>query len=168
MLADFVWESIFGMPLILIVGGLVAIAVIIWGGQRAMFAGLRKDRRRSGELFTCPCCGYRTLNEPPGSYEICEVCFWEDDHSQLIDPADRDGANSPLSLMECQTNYLRLGVSEARFLDTVRSPEAHEVRDAEWRPAQESDLRWVRQLRDLSPEEYGRVETWVYWKRKAT
>ena len=31
-------------------------------------------------LFPCPCCGYKTLSESAsGTYEICEICFWEDD-----------------------------------------------------------------------------------------
>ena len=39
------------------------------------------------EKFTCPCCGYKTFNEKPnGTYEICEVCFWEDDPLQLENP----------------------------------------------------------------------------------
>ncbi|MFF1900798.1 CPCC family cysteine-rich protein [Streptomyces sp. NPDC058206] len=33
--------------------------------------------------FPCVCCGHLTLGEPPGSYEICSVCFWEDDRVQL-------------------------------------------------------------------------------------
>lgn len=28
--------------------------------------------------FACPCCGYLTLDER-GEFEICNVCFWEDD-----------------------------------------------------------------------------------------
>jgi hypothetical protein len=117
--------------------------------------------------FTCPCCGYRTLHESPGSHSICKVCFWEDDHVQLLDPAYRGGANSP-SLIECQANYLRHGACEERFVANVRSPEADESRDPDWRPADEVDLRWARAPRDLSPEEYGRLETWYYWKRRAT
>ncbi|QXC60101.1 hypothetical protein KSP35_17305 [Aquihabitans sp. G128] len=32
-------------------------------------------------MFTCHCCGFRTLHEKPtGTYEICEVCFWEEAH----------------------------------------------------------------------------------------
>ncbi|NIP43329.1 MAG: hypothetical protein GWN61_14025, partial [candidate division Zixibacteria bacterium] len=34
-------------------------------------------------IYTCPCCGYRTLDDPPGSYDICGICFWEDDTVQL-------------------------------------------------------------------------------------
>ncbi len=29
-------------------------------------------------LWPCPCCGYKTLKER-GQYEICSVCYWEDD-----------------------------------------------------------------------------------------
>lgn len=29
--------------------------------------------------YKCPCCGYYTFDEKPnGNYDICEVCFWED------------------------------------------------------------------------------------------
>ena len=36
------------------------------------------------ELFTCPCCGYKTLTEPFNpkegtGYDICPYCNWEDD-----------------------------------------------------------------------------------------
>lgn len=40
----------------------------------------------------CPCCGYRTIDEP-GSYEICENCGWEDDPVQSKDPDYAGGAN---------------------------------------------------------------------------
>ena len=29
--------------------------------------------------YPCPCCGHLIFLEPPGSYDICEICFWEDD-----------------------------------------------------------------------------------------
>ncbi|MBS7426825.1 hypothetical protein KHP59_01710 [Virgibacillus sp. 19R1-5] len=46
--------------------------------------------------YTCPCCGYKTLNEePPGTFEICEICFWEDDYTQFADPDYEGGANAP-------------------------------------------------------------------------
>ena len=39
------------------------------------------------EKFACPCCGYKTFAEQPnGHYDICEVCFWEDDPIQFDDP----------------------------------------------------------------------------------
>lgn len=37
--------------------------------------------------YTCPCCGYKTLDEePPGTYDICSIFFWEDDGVQYDDP----------------------------------------------------------------------------------
>jgi hypothetical protein len=117
--------------------------------------------------YTCPCCGYRTLHEPPGSYDICKVCFWEDDGVQLLDPAFPGGANEP-SLIECQKNFRRIGACEERLVALVRPPEAEEKLDQEWRPAQESDLRWARTPRELTKEEYKCLDTWYYWKRKAT
>ena len=116
--------------------------------------------------FTCPCCGYQTLSEPPGSYEICTVCYWEDDLVQLLDPAYSGGANS-LSLIECQKNYSLLGACEDRFLKSVRAPDKDEVRDKEWRPVIKSDLKFASRPRDLSPADRGRPEAWYYWKREA-
>src|ERR671935_1919416 len=44
--------------------------------------------------FPCPCCGFVTLDEqPPGTYEICRMCGWEDDPVQFDDPDYRGGAN---------------------------------------------------------------------------
>jgi hypothetical protein len=86
---------------------------------------------------------------------------------QLLDPGYRGGANGP-SLMECQANYERFGASEERFQGDVQPPENGESRDPEWRPAQESDLRWSPAPRDLWEGDYKRVEIWYYWKRNAT
>ena len=117
--------------------------------------------------FTCPCCGYRTLNEFPGSYEICAVCFWEDDPIQLLDPGFAGGANRP-SLIECQANYARFGASEHRFISNVRPPANEEERDSQWRPAEQPDLKHARAPTDLTREESDRIETWYYWRRQTT
>ncbi len=36
------------------------------------------------EMYPCPCCSFLTLSGR-GDYEICPVCFWEDDGSDDID-----------------------------------------------------------------------------------
>lgn len=44
--------------------------------------------------FACPCCSFLTLTElPPGTFEICPVCYWEDDNVQFADPEYVGGAN---------------------------------------------------------------------------
>ncbi|MFS8121813.1 CPCC family cysteine-rich protein, partial [Rhizobium sp. BR 250] len=55
--------------------------------------------------YRCPCCRCLTLHERAG-YEICPVCFWEDDGQD--DPyADqvRGGPNADLSLTQARQNY---------------------------------------------------------------
>ncbi|MCT4776691.1 MULTISPECIES: CPCC family cysteine-rich protein [Exiguobacterium] len=84
--------------------------------------------------YTCPCCGYQTLNEePPGTYDICGICFWEDDGVQFRDPDYEGGANT-VSLRQAQQNYIRFGVSELLFSDSVRTPTEHDIKDSKWRP----------------------------------
>jgi hypothetical protein len=48
---------------------LVAFGILIWTAMGAA-------------RFHCPCCRYPTLSEqPPGTFEICGICDWEDDWS---------------------------------------------------------------------------------------
>ncbi len=80
---------------------------------------------------TCVCCGYKTLAEW-GNYEICPVCYWEDDPSQIEYP-DGYGAN-PLSLREAQRNYTEFGACEVNMKRHVRTPSADEEPDPDWKP----------------------------------
>lgn len=83
--------------------------------------------------FPCPCCGHLALHDLPGSYDICKVCFWEDDAMQLRWPAYPGGANKPC-LIDAQKNYIRLGAMEERFVRHVRPPLDTERLDERWRP----------------------------------
>jgi hypothetical protein len=83
---------------------------------------------RSRDLpLRCPCCGCRTLSERI-AFEICEVCFWEDDGQ---DDGDIDechgGPNWSLSLREARANYLSFGACEESMLPNVRPPRAEEL-----------------------------------------
>ena len=118
------------------------------------------------DRYTCPCCGYRVFHEEPGSFEICPVCFWEDDALQLKDPLYEGGANRS-SLYECQATFAAQRACEQRFAGDVREPraEAGELLDPEWRRLEDADLQWVRAARDMrSPEYVARVSLY-YWKR---
>lgn len=79
-----------------------------------------------GRRFACPCCGFLTLREPPtGTYDICEVCFWEDDGVQFRDPDYEGGANT-VSLNQARENFRLHQVSEPRFRSNVRPPRPEE------------------------------------------
>ena len=82
--------------------------------------------------YPCPCCGHVTLGAPPGSYEICDVCFWEDDAVQLRWTDWGGGANGP-SLIDAQRNYVELGAVEERFTRAVRTALVDEAVDGGWR-----------------------------------
>jgi hypothetical protein len=45
------------------------------------------------DLFPCLCCGFLTIDEPGGNYEICHLCGWEDDPVQAANPDFAGGAN---------------------------------------------------------------------------
>ncbi|MEK8038405.1 CPCC family cysteine-rich protein [Burkholderia contaminans] len=78
----------------------------------------------------CPCCRFKTLSER-GGYEICAVCFWEDD-GQDDDDADEvlGGPNGDLSLTKGRANYRAFGASRRQDLPHVRPPLPHEMPDA--------------------------------------
>lgn len=71
----------------------------------------------------CPCCGRKTIGER-GCYEICRVCWWEDD-GQDNDQADEvlGGPNGGVSLTEARRNFLAHGI-----FDPTRT-DLHEQRD---------------------------------------
>jgi Cysteine-rich CPCC len=117
------------------------------------------------DRFTCPCCGFRTFAEPPGSYGICHICFWEDDPVQLLDPWAAGGANRP-NLVNAQATYALCGAVEERFLSHVKERLATDERDAEWRPVADYDRVFSRKLGDLTDAEHRELTSWYYWRRR--
>ena len=83
--------------------------------------------------YTCPCCGYRTIEEePPGTYEICNICYWEDDEVQFNDHDFEGGANEA-SLRQAQKNFIAFGASEESFVGSVKKPTGEDIKDANWK-----------------------------------
>ena len=94
--------------------------------------------------FACPCCGFLTLDER-GGYDICPVCFWEDDAYIVIKDGeikgvrvDREisddelldvssGANHGLTLREGRENYRKFGACEESMKKHVRPPRKDEL-----------------------------------------
>ncbi|MBM7773319.1 hypothetical protein JOD54_003523 [Actinokineospora baliensis] len=103
----------------------------------------------------CPCCGYRTFDQPPGSHLICEVCSWEDDAVQLRKPCSTAGANR-VSLVEGQVNYQAVGVCDVGLAAQVRSGLPEESRDPGWRSI------------DLAVDSFEGQDQWGEWPTDLT
>ncbi|MCB9261331.1 MAG: hypothetical protein H6607_02990 [Flavobacteriales bacterium] len=84
--------------------------------------------------FACPCCGHKTFTEKPnGTYDICPVCFWEDDPIQLDDPYYEGGANT-ISLRQAQKNFIEFGACDEEMKRNVRPANYKEPKDKNWKP----------------------------------
>ncbi|HSA96047.1 MAG TPA: CPCC family cysteine-rich protein [Acidobacteriota bacterium] len=93
----------------------------------------KEGLRPSPRSYPCPSCGFLVFGEPPGSYEICGICGWEDDRVQLADPTYSGGAND-LSLATSQKEILKSLPVEIVEHNGFR-------RDPQWRPLRDEDLR---------------------------
>lgn len=80
---------------------------------------MRSARPAVTKRFNCPCCGYRTLDEPIGSYAICMVCFWEADRDE--DPWSYSGPNS-MPLNQGRLYFLTHGAVSPHIAPHVRVP----------------------------------------------
>lgn len=79
------------------------------------------------DRYACPCCAYLTFESiPDGSFEMCPVCWWEDDPVQLDDPDYEGGANR-VSLNQARRNFKKWGAIEERFRDKTRLPALDEI-----------------------------------------
>jgi len=65
-------------------------------------------------LHVCPCCHYRSLPER-GEYTICNVCFWEDDGS---DVPDHYSSPSHMTLRQGRENFSRYGACSERAISS--------------------------------------------------
>lgn len=56
-------------------------------------------------------------------YEICKVCFWEDDGQDDHDADDvRGGPNGVLSLKQARINFQMFGACDRKFVSNIRHP----------------------------------------------
>lgn len=81
----------------------------------------------SNNKYKCPCCGYYTFDKKVGgTFDICPVCYWEDDNVQLENTEYPNGAN-PVSLNQAKLNYNKYGAISKEFVDKVREPNSEEI-----------------------------------------
>jgi hypothetical protein len=117
--------------------------------------------------YPCPCCGHLVFAEPPGSYDICPICFWEDDPVQLKFPSIW-GANKQ-SLIEAQRNFVVLGAVEQRLIQFVRPPSGDEPIEEGWRPVDpmSDNFEDVGVSKAVWPRDYTVLYYWrpTFWRR---
>ncbi len=73
--------------------------------------------------YPCQCCGHLTVEE---KFDICPVCYWEDDPHQAECPDCAAGANG-VSLVQAKRNYALFGACEEDFAARVREPLPEEI-----------------------------------------
>ena len=96
------------------------------GDQTTVRPFVNVDRGTEGGRYACPCCGSVTLPSR-GAFDLCPVCFWEDDGQDNHDAnLVRGGPNGSASLTEARANFAAFGASDRVFLDRVRSPTSTE------------------------------------------
>lgn len=85
------------------------------------------------DKYPCPVCGYLVNTHPPGYHEVCPICGWEDDLSQLRF-VEMPGATNHVSLIRAQENFADFGAAERRYVTDARDPFPEELREEAWRP----------------------------------
>lgn len=116
-------------------------------------------------MYPCPVCGYLTIAEPPGSYDICKVCGWEDDALQLEYATSLAGGANATTLIDAQAAYARAAMRLIRKHPTAAQ---RFDRDATWRPIDlERDHfpNWHDPKHEQAPENYERLYYWreTFW-----
>jgi hypothetical protein len=116
--------------------------------------------------YPCPCCGHLVFEEPPGSSDICLICFWEDDADQLRFPSLEDATNV-VSLAMAQQNYAKFGAIEERFAGDVRKPTPEDARDPQFRPIGPEDAFEELGASEPGPEDPTGLYYFrdTYWRR---
>lgn len=59
----------------------------------------------------CPCCDYISLAER-GMYEICSICFWEDEGIDIDNLDDGGGGPNTTTLRQARANFRKFGACD--------------------------------------------------------
>ncbi|MBD3884458.1 hydrolase [Phormidium tenue FACHB-886] len=109
--------------------------------------------------YPCSACGFEVFDEPPGSYNLCPVCDWDDDGVQLRYPAMRGGANRE-SLFEYQQKWLKI------LPPSVKEAKGYR-RDEQWRPLALAECEIIDEMPQSGHEYFDSIdaeEPKYYWR----
>ena len=87
----------------------------------------------------CRCCLYFTLSAK-GSFEICPICFWEDDG---LDQQASSGGPNGISLKEARQNFSRCSAMSESVKQYTRLPTQEEI---------EAQMKHDREARSAAAE----------------
>lgn len=113
--------------------------------------------------YTCVCCGHKVFDHL-FDFEICPVCGWEDDPTQIRFPIEK-GANK-VCLIEAQFNFAKTGLLYEGFLNFADGKK-YET-DPDWRPFDKKDKVEAKQdgVREINyPIDMTKMYYWTdkYW-----
>lgn len=81
--------------------------------------------------FRCPCCDHLSLASR-GDYDICEICYWEDDGTDDVLYSTPFSPNH-MTLAQGRLNYKTFGACTRAMLCHVKMPSADQAAErAEW------------------------------------
>lgn len=95
-----------------------------------LFAELKKIGVNESEIDgtplkmqACPCCGYRTI-DIRGDFDICRVCWWEDDGQDNNNAGASYGGPNGISLSQARYNFIQYGIYDPSRSDLykIRDP----------------------------------------------
>lgn len=87
---------------------------------RALGIAVEAVEGEEEKLEVCPCCHFRTLLMRH-TYEVCPVCFWEDDETTREDEYSPGNA---MTLRQARSTYAEIGVVDPSIADfRVEEPE---------------------------------------------
>ncbi len=103
----------------------ISLAGNLLGGVLVSIIPLVK-KKDEPKKYKCPCCGYFTFEKKERTYDICPVCFWEDDPVQYANPTMPNGANH-VSLTQAKLNYKHFAACDTEMKKYVRVPKKDEL-----------------------------------------
>lgn len=77
-------------------------------------------------MLACPCCQHLTLSQR-GAYDICPVCYWQDDPIDEWAPDDPSWANGGITTAQGRENFLAIGACRQEHVPHVRAANPDEI-----------------------------------------